>query len=127
MTVINIINKVDSLEPNQYTKSNKLAWLNRLDGQIFQELILTHVHEPDASFTPYTEDSDVLLVPFPYDEDVYLNYLKAMIAENNHEIAKYNASMMLYNSAYQRYAGWYNRNVLPVNTMPHGRHNRLHF
>ena len=127
MTVNDIISKVDSLEPNQYTTNDKLAWLNQLDGQIFQELILTHVHEEDAEYTPHTATDDSLLVPFPYGEEVYVNYLKAMIAEANHEIVKYNASMMLYNAAYQRYAGWYNRNVLPVNTMPHGRHNRLHF
>ncbi len=114
MTVIEIFNKVDNLEPNQYTQKEKLDWLNQLDGQIFDELILTHEHEDGISFTPHSDASDEPLVPSPYGMDIYVNYLKAMIAESNHEMVKYNASMTLFNSAYQRYASWYNRNNMPV-------------
>ena len=122
MTVNEAITLVDNREPNQYTSEDKLGWLNTLDGQIFNELILTHEHEDGAEFTPYSDATADLLVPFPYAEEVYVNYLKAMIEESNHEIVKYNASMMLFNTAYQRYANWINRTVKPFH-----KDNRLHF
>jgi len=124
MTVNEAITMVDYLEPNQYTSEQKLKWLDQLDGKIFDELILTHEHDEDASYTRHTATTDALLVPFPYDQDVYVNYLKAMIAESNHESAKYNSSMVLFNTAYQQYASKYNRENIPL---PAFRSNRLHF
>jgi hypothetical protein len=114
MTISQIITKVNDLEPNQYSTNQKMAWLTQLDGQIFDELILTHEHEDGITFTAYSAETDELLVPFPYGEDVYVNYLKARIAEANHEVVKYNGSMTLFNTAYQNYSFYYNRNVMPL-------------
>ena len=125
MTIAEVITNIDNIEPNQYTQDNKLAWLNRLEGQIFDELILTHEHEPDIEeFTPHTATTDELLVPFPYGEEIYEYYLKAMIATANHETVKYNTAMALFNAAYSRYTAWYNRNHHPLPKFPR---NRLHF
>lgn len=121
MTVAEVITNIDSVEPNQYTAADKLAWLNQLDGQIFIELILTHEHEPDIEFEPHTETTDELLVPFPYARDLYEFYLKAMIATANHEYVKYNTAMALFNAAYGRYSAWYNRNNLPLPPFPDNR------
>jgi hypothetical protein len=124
MTVNEAITHVNNLEPNQYSDEDKLGWLNQLDGQIFDELILTHEHEEGAEFSPHTETTEDLLVPAPYDREVYTNYLKAMIADANHETLKYNGSMTLFNSAYARYAAKINREKMPL---PPFRENRLHF
>ena len=124
MTVNTAITNIDAVEPNQYTQAQKIAWLNQLDGQIFNELILTHEHEEDIEFEPHTATTDELLVPDPYAQETYEYYLKAMIAAANHETVKYNMAMVLFNSAYGRYSSYYNRNNLPLPPFPK---NRLHF
>ena len=125
MTIAQVITNIDNIEPNQYTQDNKMGWLNRLEGQIWDELILTHVHEPDiGDFTPHNATTDELLVPSPYGEEIYEYYLKAMIATANHETVKYNKAMALFNAAYSRYTAWYNRNHRPLPKFPW---NRLHF
>lgn len=109
-----IITRVDVLEPNQYSQNDKLAWLSQLDGQIFEELILTHEHPHGATFEPYSMLSDHLLVPEPYGSEMYLYYLQAMIADQNGETAKYNQQISLYNVAYLNYANRYNRTHRPI-------------
>ena len=42
MTIIEAINKVDSLKPNGYTQSDKVGWLSVLDGAIKRSVIDTH-------------------------------------------------------------------------------------
>lgn len=124
MTISEVITRVNDIEPNQYDNADKMEWLNRLEGQIFDELILTHEHEPDITFKKHTSESEELFVPFPYGGEVYEYYLKAMIAEANHETVKYNIAMALFNAAYGRYSSWYNRKHKPL---PHFPRNRLHF
>lgn len=43
MTVSELITEVDALEPNQYNIEFKIRWLSDLDGQIFDEMIITHI------------------------------------------------------------------------------------
>lgn len=108
MKAIDIIRRVDTLEPNQYGVEQKLSWLGELDGQIFRELISQY----DSTATlpqSYSDGDEVLLVPFPYGESVYCRYLQAMIAAENFETAKYNQQISLYNSAYSQYRDWYLR------------------
>ena len=61
MTGGDIISKVDSLEPNQYSTTQKLEWLSTLDGKIIDQVILTH--EPDPAAFPH------LHWPDPFDRD----------------------------------------------------------
>jgi hypothetical protein len=121
MTVGEAIRVVDDLEPNQYTEQQKFTWLARLDGQIFEELILTHEKEEGAVFTPPSSSGDELLVPFPYD-GIYNYWLQAMIALENGENAKYMAQMQLFNALYKSFAWNYNRKYRPL-----GAENRMRF
>ena len=52
MTCGDIIAKVDTLEPNQYDTTQKLAWLSELDGKIIDTVIRTHAAEPGAMPPP---------------------------------------------------------------------------
>ena len=52
MTCGDIIAKVDTLEPNQYDTTQKLAWLSELDGKIIDTVINTHAAEPGAMPPP---------------------------------------------------------------------------
>lgn len=41
--VSDVLSAVDELEPSQYGTQTKTEWLSELDGQIYEELVLTHV------------------------------------------------------------------------------------
>lgn len=60
-----------------------------------------------------------LLIPDPYAEDVYVNYLESRVDKENGEIAKYNVDVSLYNQGYATYADYYNRNNMPVRRVTH--------
>lgn len=100
MKAIEIIERVDALEPNQYNAAQKLDWLSQLDGQIFHELGSAVAEEMPAGYDTGNEE---LLVPFPDAEQVYGFYLRAMIALNNFETARYNQHIAMFDSAYGRF------------------------
>lgn len=116
MNISEAISLVDKLKPNSYTLDVKLGWLSKLDGQIFTEVFKTHEGCPIEEFTGY-DGKDIkqeLLVPYPFDEDIYNYFLQAQIDRENGETAKYNQSITLYNNAYHAFQGWYNRNHVPI-------------
>ena len=117
MTIAEAIAHVDRLKPNQYSKTTKINWLSKLDGQIFTEIIKTHENSPVETFTGYDEemqDQNInLLVPYPYDEDIYNYYLQAQIDKENGEIAKYNQSKIMYSNALKAFQNWYNQTNMP--------------
>jgi hypothetical protein len=111
MTISDAITMVDALRPNQYSKDMKIRWLSRLDGMIWQEVIRTHEGGAET-FDGYSSEeleSKEMLVAAPYDEDVYNNYLQAMIDRENGEAGKYSQSITLFNAAFVRWRNWYNR------------------
>ena len=111
MTIREAIDTADRLKPNQYDYDTKVQWLSNLDGMIFREVIKTHDQQPVEMFHGYEKaDSDTpLLIPFPYDDDVYVSYLHSQIDKANGETAKYNASATQFNAAYIRFQDWYGR------------------
>ena len=124
MTIRDAITRLDALIFNTYTDSDKVEWLSRLDTEIKQQIIDTHEGAGNVSFSGYTENTPgdtVLLVPSPYDE-VYLRWMEAQIHYYNGEYDKFNASIVMYNTAFDNYANYYNRNHMPIS-----RHNRFVF
>ena len=116
MTINEAISHVDAVKPNQYDYATKVGWLSKLDGMIFREVLLTHEGCDEESFPGYDNapPEKELLVPYPYDEDVYNYFLQAQIDKENGETAKYNQSITLYNNAYLIYFAWYNRTHCPL-------------
>ena len=116
MNISDAIYLVDKLKPNQYSTDIKTGWLSKLDGQIFKEVFLTHADSPIESFDGYdgSDPEQELLVPYPYDEDIYNYFLQAQIDKENGETAKYNQSITLYNNAFHAFQAWYNRTHLPI-------------
>lgn len=114
MKIIEAIQKVDALKPNNYSQEDKIKWLSTLDGIIKNEIIDTHEGADKVKFKGYDISSleAELIVPAPYD-DIYIKWLEAQINYNNSEIGKYNNSMAMYNSAYGTYERYYNRNHMP--------------
>ena len=118
MTIAEAISLVDKLKPNQYTETMKKNWLSKLDGLVFKEVFQTHEENPIESFEGYeTAGVDTeLLIPYPYDEDIYNYFLQASIDKENGETAKYNQSITLYNNAFLTFQNWYNRTHQPISS-----------
>lgn len=116
MTIIEAINKIDALKPNTYEQSDKVTWLSRLDWNVKKEIIDTHIGGTETAFTGYDDSTPLdteLLVPAPYDE-VYLRWLEAQIDYTNGEYGKFNNAIIMYNTAFDAYASYYNRNNMPL-------------
>lgn len=116
MTIEEAVDMVDRLKPNQYDHETKVHWLSKLDGMIFREVIQTHAGCRIRHFDGYEDavPDQELLVPYPYDEDVYNYFLQAQIDRENGEIGKYNQSIALYNNSYRTFCDWYNRTHRPL-------------
>lgn len=109
MTIIEAINRIDSLKPNSFKQEEKIKWLSTVDDIVKTNII--NNYEEASDFTGYTEATPVttsLLVPSPFDE-LYLFWLESKIDYWNGDTAKYNNSTEMYNAAYNAYARYYNR------------------
>ena len=116
MTIIEAINRIDSLKPNNYTQEEKVEWLSTLDGVIKTNIIDTHEGADVIIFNGYNVDTaldTVLLIPAPYD-DIYIRWLEAQIDYANADYGKYSNSMTMNNAAYEEFVRWYNRNHMPL-------------
>lgn len=115
MTISEAINKIDSLKPNTYTQENKIYWLSKLDGIVFNKIIKTHEGAETEVFNGYFDDIPMdtnLIISAPYD-DIYIKWLEAQIDYANREYDKYNNSIVAYNDAYAEYERDYNRTHMP--------------
>ncbi len=115
MTIIEAINRIDTLKPNTYSQETKVYWLSKLDGIIFDKIIKTHEGAEMEKFNGYTADSPmdtILIVSAPYD-DIYIKWLESQIDYANREYDKYNNSIVAYNDAYAEYERHYNRTHMP--------------
>ena len=115
MTIIEAINRIDSVKPNGYTQAEKMRWLSTLDGIVKTNIIDTHEGAEGVSFDGYTEETLLttkLLVPAPYDE-MYLFWLESKIDYWNGELGRYNNSISMYNAAFAEFQRYYNRTHMP--------------
>lgn len=116
MKAMDVIDRVDMMEPNAFSPEQKLRWLSNLDGKVFTEVILTHEGGKLDALPDYQTGQEELLIPRPYGEDIYYNYLMAMMDAENQEAQRYNRRMTMYNSYMQQYTSWYNRTHRPLST-----------
>lgn len=114
MTIIEAINRIDNIKPNNYSQAEKVKWLSTLDGMVKAEIIDTHDGDEGADIIEYTENdtTSTLIIPAPYD-DVYIKWLEAQIDYANNEYGKYNNSASAFNTAYASFAGSYHRSHMP--------------
>lgn len=99
---------------NPYDEKAKTQWISEVEGIVIDE-ILNRAEGNEIEFEKYDYDRDcekVLRVPDRFN-DLYLNYLYAKIDFNNAEYTRYNNSVMMYNAAYEAFAGYYRRNHMP--------------
>lgn len=117
MEIIEVINLLDKVKPNNYSVSDKVKWLSKLDGIIKAEIIDTHEYGEDVVFEGYTEDNlnQELIVKAPYN-DVYIRWLESQIDYANGEYTKYNNTSIAFNNAYASFERYYNRTHMPKET-----------
>ena len=115
ITIEEAIAQIDNSKLNTYSVSDKIRWLNDLDGKIKALVIDTHEGGSDIVFEGYSEENlkAELLVSSPF-ENIYLRWLEAQIDYENNEIAKYNNSISRYNEIYTAFENYYNRNHMPL-------------
>lgn len=114
MTIIEAINRIDTLKPNRYELSDEVRWLSTIDGVIKAEIIDTHEGGENIEFKGYREDElyTKLIADAPYD-DIYVKWLEAQIDYANGEYGKYNNSITTFNAAFDSYSRFYNRTHMP--------------
>lgn len=80
-TIDSVIQEVDAIEHNTMDHSEKVRWLSRLDGRLYELYMKGRVGAPAAwsPYTPETPDDTPLLVQHPWD-DIYIHWLRAQIA-----------------------------------------------
>lgn len=115
MKIIDAIERTDALKHNTYSQADKVAWLSRVDWMVKKHIIDTHEGGEEITFTGYNSTTDLdteMLVPEPHD-DLYLKWLEAQIDYTNGEYDKYNSSIEMFQTVYDSYASYYNRNHMP--------------
>ena len=116
MKIAEVISTVDRLCANKIDSTTKINWLRRLDRQIKEEVLDTHVKPKDYTepdFESYGMDTE-LIVPDIYGE-LYESYLKMKIALEHAEEERYAMEQTNYNNFYITYQAFYNRNHMPLN------------
>lgn len=115
MTIMEVLNRIDTIKPNGYSQGEKIKWLSALDGDIKAKIIDTHEGNESLAFDGYDEETNLtteLLVPAPYD-DIYLFWLDAKIDYWNGETRRYNNAVEMFNTAYDEFWKYYNRTHMP--------------
>lgn len=114
MTILECITQVDTLKSNTFSVTEKIRWLNELDGRIKTELVDTHEGGCDCQFVGYTEADDQaeLIAMAPHDS-IYIRWLEAQIDYYNGDLRRYSNSIIMFNETYAEFASWYNRTHRP--------------
>ena len=115
MTLQQAIDRIDAIMHNTYSREQKVEWLSRLDSMVQRLIIDTHEGGDSVAFAGYDDRTGmdtVLLAPAPFDE-MYVRWLEAQIYYANGEYDKYNNAILMYQTAYDGYANYYNRSHLP--------------
>ena len=108
MTINEAIARVDDLRDNTMAPNIKIAWLQMVDQQVYNEIIKGRVGADAVTLPDYSDDNDerVLLVPPPYDM-LYVYRLEAEICYKNQEIDRQANALTRYNELMDAFAKQY--------------------
>ena len=107
ITAKQVLEQVDTLVPNQYTRAEKLRWLAQAEGFVLREIC--RVTGPLAAL----EEDAALTVEAPYDE-LYRHYVEAQIHYCNSEMARYNSAAANWNNGLLTYRDYVCRTTAPT-------------
>ena len=115
-TISEVLSYFDNQVPNQYSDEEKIRWLNEIESQIYNDIILTHKDADEIAFHGFTTDTDIntqMIVDLEYSE-LYRFWLEKSVHYANGEIDRMNNAM--FQTYYDNYFSYYNRNHRPVGT-----------
>lgn len=113
----------DRMRPNDYSYSEKEAWVREVENRIEQEIILTHAGGEEAANMHAQDEDELLYAQSPHDS-LYLSFLLARIDRMNGESGRYNESAASFNAQYSAYSAWYNRTHMPIGRFIDVRENK---
>lgn len=120
MTIGQAIELIDTTHPNDYTKSQKVAWLSEIDKKVY-DMMLRHEHDIlPLDFNGYSDSTSVdtdLLIPDEYAE-VYHQFLEMKVSLMDRDYAYYNNAATLYTGLWNEYTAYENRNHMPTEKNP---------
>ena len=148
MKIQTAIDQADEMRPNMMGDQLKVQYLQELDQQIYEEILLKHQHTAEEEVKPQydplpedeeeteadeneseeeeTEESEDTPYQVP-DLDLlvpdpysklYKFYLMAHIDLKNHEYDKYNNDNALFETAYEEMHDWWRRTRMPYQALP---------
>lgn len=112
MTLNGILEWVDTVRPNPFTRGQKTAWINDLEASLWHEIFL----RPMGGWKPKNAEEDgamPLLLPDGWRR-LYEAYLAAMMEFALGEFFHYENSMARYNGALAELGAWYAEEYAPV-------------
>lgn len=121
MKLIDVIDQVDELRPNNINQGQKVAWISEVEGLLYREIILRHEHEEeDETFRGYnsgTSYDQELKAPFPYD-GLYIHYVLSKIDSVNLEFDKFNIDRAQFEQEWDTFGDFWTRTHMPLQTYP---------
>ena len=111
MKISEALSRLDSYLGESVEASEKLIWLDRIEGIIYEEIILTHEDEiprPPSCF----EGERELICSGPYS-DLYIFYMAMQRDMQMRDNVSYANNMAAFASSYSAFADHYNRRHMP--------------
>lgn len=114
MTLKEVIDFVDGIEPNAYTNDQKTVWVSECEGQVYLDVFLRE----DFTALVYTDDKDDDLSVAPPHDRIYRDYLHARVLLANGEYDRYQNAMTVFNAEWGDFVRWYARMYDPAENGP---------
>lgn len=115
MKISELLAFVDSVKPNAFPASSKVAWLNEVEGMVWCDVMLLSPLEFKAyTYDESTGEGDCELLVYAPHNKLYNVYLSAMIDFYNGEYDKYQNSITMFNSHFGEYMRWYAMHYRPA-------------
>ena len=111
MKISEALSKLDAYLSESVESDEKLSWLDRIEGIIYNEIILTHedpIPKPSSCF----EGERELIAEEPYS-DLYIFYMAMQRDMQMRDNVSYANNMAAFATAYSAYADHYNRRHMP--------------
>ena len=107
MTIETCMGLADGMLPNRVPAEVKLRLLGEVEGKVLVELL---GEDPKSApvFGADTPADTRLSAPHPYDQ-LYWQYLLAMLSHACGDTARYENAAILFNATYQSYGKWLKR------------------
>ena len=111
MTVKDILDYVDEIKQNSFSRKTKLIWLNELEYRVQTDVMLLAAER--ITYIP-DDDTHTLLVPAPWSE-IYYDYILMKLSEHLEESSEQNNRAATFDKAFTRFMRWWADTYRPAN------------